>query len=349
MTTRLVKYIREEVPLQGINAVASNVGLDEKTIRNVYNESSRAYLNHRIDPKLKHLGIIRYRDGQRSASIIIDLVERSVVDVINGTRARDLERWLVAVPDRETIASVIVDPLRSYRRAVTKGVPGARIVTVPSLFDDIIADHIRRNVIKKLPIRRSSGLRLWFASEPGHSTRVRRMRDVIDARNPWVARAWRTKEEFKDINNAPTVAEANQRLDKWLMEMPEDIVRSSRSLVREILAWREALTFMDNEFRDTAVQLRKRLLWHVGRNGRPKNFNQIASRARYSGYVLDDRLRTCRCCLKVSRIDQGCGASTEHISSTKLARGHHNRLDRIRIICARCHSFFNDRNAGMAV
>ncbi|MQV86917.1 hypothetical protein GHK39_20575 [Sinorhizobium medicae] len=349
MTTRLVEYIREQVPLQGISAVASNAGLDEKTVRNVYNELSQAYLNHRIDPKLKHLGIVRYRDGRLSASVILDLVERSVVDVVNGTRARDLERWLLAVPHRETIKSVIMDPLRSYRRAVANAVPDAHIVTVPSLFDHIIAHHIHGNIIKKLPVRRSSGLRLWFASEPGQSIRVKRMREVIDARNPRVARAWRAKEGFKEIDNAPTVAEANQRLDKWLMEMPEDILRSSKTLVREILEWREPLTFLDNEFRDVAVQLRKRLLWHVGRNGRPRNFNQIASRAKSSGYALDERLRTCGCCLKVSRMDHDRGLAFEHIIPAVPVRGHHNMLDRSIIICARCHSSFDDRNAGMAV
>lgn len=349
MTTRLVEYIREQVPLQGINAVASNAGLDEKTIRNVYNELSRVHLNHRIDPKLKHLGIFRYRDGQITASIILDLVERSVVDVVNGTRARDLERWILAVPHRETIKSVIMDPLRSYRSAVAKTVPGARILTVPGLFDDIIADHIHRNIMKTLPVRRSSGLRLWFASEPSQSMMVKRMREVIDARNPRVARAWRVKEGFKELHSAPTIAEANQRLDKWLMEMPEDILRSSRPLVREILEWREPLTFLENGFRDVAVQLRQRLLWHVGRDGRPRNFNQIASRAKSSGYALDERLRTCECCLRVTRLDRDRGLECEGYIPAVPVRGHHNMLDRSVIICARCDSLLDDHNARMAV
>lgn len=175
------------------------------------------------------------------------------------------------------------------------------------------------------------------------------MREVIDARNPRVARAWHAKEGFKEIDNAPTVAEANQRLDKWLVEMPEDILRSSKTLVREILEWREPLTFLDNEFQDVAVQLRKRLLWYVGRNGGPRNFNQIASRAKSSGYALDERLRTCGCCLKVSRMDHDRGLAFEHIVPAVRVRGHYNMLDRSIIICARCHSSFDDRNAGMAV
>lgn len=349
MTTRLVEYICKQVPLQGINAVAANVGLDEKTIRNVHNELSRASLNRRIDPKLKHLGIVRYRDGRLSASVILDLVERSVVDVVNGTRARDLERWLLAVPHRDTIKSIIVDPLRPYRRAVAHAVPDAHIVTVPSLFDHIIADHIHRSIIKTLPVRRSSGLRLWFASESGQSMRVKRMREVIDARNPRVARAWRVKESFKEIDNAPNVAEANQRLDNWLMEMPEDIVRCSRPLIREVLEWREALTFLDNEFRYVAVQLRERLLWHIRRNGRPRDFNQLASRAKSSGYALDERLRTCGCCLRVARIDHDRGLACEQIIPAVPIRGHHNLLDRSVVICARCDSLLDDHNAGMAV
>lgn len=349
MTTRLVEYIREQVPLQGVNAVAASAGLNEKTIRNVYNESSRAYLSHRIDPTLKHLGIVRYRNGGLSASVIIDLVERSVVDVVKGTRARDVERWIQAIPHRDTIESVIMDPLRSYRTAVAKAVPRARIVTVPDLFQEVITDHIHRNILRTLPGSRSPGLSFWFATELSESTRTKRMREVVNERNPGLARAWHAKEGFRGIDNARTVPEADQRLDKWLLDLPNDVVRSSRTVIREIREWREPLTFLDNEFRKVIVQLRKRLVWHIGRNGRPRSFNQIASRAMSSGYALDDRLRTCRCCLKVSRMDQDRGLHAEFIVPAMLERGHHNKLDRSLVMCRRCSSLFEDHNTETAV
>ena len=348
MTSRLVSYIHDQVPTQGITAVAFNSGLDEKTIRNVYKESNSAYLSQRIHPNLKHLSIVRYRDQRLRASIIIDLVERSVVDVIPGTRARDIERWFVGVPQPETIESVIVDPLKSYRRAVANAAPIARLVTVPDLFDYRIAEHIQRDLSGKMPVRRSSGLRLWFYSEPFRSKRMKRMREVIEARNPAVARGWHAKDGFREIDNVATVAEAKRRLDEWVANLPADILRRSESLIRDMLEWREPLTLIDNPFRQAVVQMRKRLLWHIGKNGRPRNFKELASRVKSSGYALDDRLRTCGCCLKVSRLDLGRGLATEYISPAVLIRGHHNMLDRSIIICARCHSLFDDRDTGIA-
>lgn len=349
MTTRLVSYIHDQVPTQGITAVAFNSGLDEKTIRNVYKESNSAYLSQRIQPNLKHLSIVRYRDRRLCASIIIDLVERSVVDVVRGTRARDIERWFVGVPQPETIESVILDPLKSYRRAVAKAAPNARLVTVPDLFDDLIWEHIQRDLIGKMPVRRSSGLRLWFCREPFRSKRMKRMREAIEARNPAVARGWHAKDGFREIDNVVTVAEANRRLDEWVANLPADISRRSESLIRDMLEWREPLTLIDNPFRQAVVQMRKRLVWHMGRNGSPRSFSEVASRAKSSGYALDDRLRTCKCCMKVSRIDKDYGISLDHLIRRVLPHGHHNLLDRSVIMCARCHSTFNGRNIGMAV
>lgn len=349
MTSRLVSYIHNQVPMQGITAVALNTGLDEKTIRNVYRESNSTYLSRRIHPNLKHLSIIRYRNDRLRASIIIDLVERSVVDVVRGTSAKDLERWFAGIPQPATIESVIVDPLRSYRRAVANAAPVARLVTVPELFSDMIAEHIHGNIFGKRLARRSSGLRLWFSNEPFRSQRMQRMRETIEARNPGVARAWHAKEGFRVIDNVATVAEAHQRLDEWVSKLPDDIIRGSKSLIRNMLEWREPLTAIENPFRQKVVQMRKRLLWHMGRKGSPRSFKELASRAKSSGYALDDRLRTCTCCLEVSRIDKGYGIDLEHVALRVFPHSHRNLLDRSRIMCAECHSTFDGRNIKMAV
>lgn len=349
MTSRLVSYIHEQVPTQGITAVARNTGLDEKTIRNVFKDSNGAYLSRRVHPTLKHLSIVRYRDERLCASIIIDLVERSVVDVVRGTRARDLERWFAGIPQRETIESVIVDPLKSYRRAVINTAPIASLVTVPDLFDDRIAEHIQKDLIGKMPVRKSAGLRMWFSREPFRSRRMKRMREAMEARNPAVARAWHAKDGFREIDNVATDAEASRRLDEWAANLPDDILRRAKSLIRDMLEWREPLTLVDNPFRRAAVQMRKRLLWHIGRNGAPRNFSDVVCRAKSAGYALDDRLRTCRCCMKVWRIDKDYGIFAEHLVPSILPRGHGNGSDRFVMMCSECHSSFRNRNNRMAV
>lgn len=86
------------------------------------------------------------------------------------------------------------------------------------------------------------------------------MREAIELCNPAVGRGWHVKEGFKRIENAATVAEANQWLDEWVANLPQDIPRCSKSLVKDILEWREPLTSIDKLFRQEAVQMRKRLL-----------------------------------------------------------------------------------------
>lgn len=86
------------------------------------------------------------------------------------------------------------------------------------------------------------------------------MCEVIELCNPAVGRGWHVKEGFKRIENAATVTEANQWLDEWVANLPHDISRRSKSLVKDILEWREPLTSIDKPLQQEVVQMRKRLL-----------------------------------------------------------------------------------------
>ena len=121
-TKRLVEFIEKQSLKRTFVSISEDIGLDEKTIRNVF----RDYVNRlektvRFEtPKLlgiDEIHIIRPR------CVICNVYQRTIVDMLPNRNKDTVIRYLYQLPNREIVRYVCMDMWEPYRDAVAIALP----------------------------------------------------------------------------------------------------------------------------------------------------------------------------------------------------------------------------------
>jgi transposase len=100
-------------------------------VTRAFTEGARLALNEtQRAPRRLSLDEAHHRRGQELATVVSDLDQRCVIEVLNGCQRRVIERWLNALPAnvRAGIEVVSIDPSEAYRQAIRAALPHTRII-----------------------------------------------------------------------------------------------------------------------------------------------------------------------------------------------------------------------------
>lgn len=128
MTSRLVKYI-EKASMLGINTdVARDVGVDEHTVRRIF-ESYYQAEDAKYTPKApKVLGIDKLFLGKEYRAIFTNITEQTVIELLPSRTLKTVTHFLGNLEGRKDIQIVCTDMWGSYRTAVKSVLPHATMV-----------------------------------------------------------------------------------------------------------------------------------------------------------------------------------------------------------------------------
>lgn len=127
-TNRLVGYIENESLKRTFTSIADDVGVNEKTIRNIFRE----YIA-RLEASVEFitpewLGIDELTLMKRPRCIITNVKERSVIELMETRNKPEVAARIRSMEDRRRIRLVTMDMWQPYRDAVRTELPGAQIV-----------------------------------------------------------------------------------------------------------------------------------------------------------------------------------------------------------------------------
>jgi transposase len=193
----------------------------------------------------------------RWASAICDVARRSVIDVIEGRQAPDLEAWLVCQPEPwcEGVKVTVTDLHEPFRTALAAHLPNA--TAVADAFHVVgvgtrVVDRTRRRVQRETlghrghkgdPLYRSRKL-LTMAAERLDDRGEQRLRGLLAAGDPdgQVYEAWAVKEGLRDLYTlwgAPNLA--RRWLDALIADCRAGTGPEVRGMARTLVQWREAI------------------------------------------------------------------------------------------------------------
>jgi transposase len=204
----------------------------------------------------------QHRRGRELATVISDLDRRRVVEVLDGRSHRVVASHLRGLSERErsAIEVVSIDPYEPYRQAIRRELPGARIVA--DRFHlvrgaNTALDSVRRERQRTIGRRRPKGARrsgqsTWAPGlfrvrrllAKGHerlTERDRRRLCELFSVDPVIGAAWALKESFRAIYRAADRAEAEMRLDHFLVAVEHAVLPAFSSFAVGVRAWREEL------------------------------------------------------------------------------------------------------------
>ena len=293
MTERLVKWIGRQALEYTYAEVAKQVGVDEKTVRNVFD----AYVLE-LEKQFQRetpvwLGIDEIKLG-RFRAIFTNIQGRTLVDMLPDRYGTSIEAFLRSLPDKAKVTHVAMDMWRPYRIAVSKELPQARIVVdkfhvvskANAAFETV------RRTLDKTDKKHALGLKR------SHKLFAKRAADLDDAQYltvsgwlnsfPLLSSAYDLKERLYAIYEVQTKEEAWGEYLHWESTIPPELDKAFRPVKTAFRNWQEYILnyFDDVRITNAFTESFNAKVRGVYRDGRGYTFERLRAKV-----LFTDRLQ----------------------------------------------------------
>jgi transposase len=289
MTLRLVEWIKRESVKRTFADVAREVGVDEKTIRNLFHEHVEE-LAKQFDPvKPKWVGMDEIHLIRKPRAIITNLEMRTVVEMLPDRDKASLETYFAKwdYPTRSRVELVAMDMWKPYRDVARKAFPNAvlvvdkfHVVKTANYCMDVIRKEVKGELLPadKRSLRRD---RFILLKRPKELTMKEQLfMDMWLASFPDLGEAYRLKEEFFAVYDSMTRSIAEARYEAWLASIPAGKVKTAfKPLTTLMRNWRkEIFEYFDHRQTNAPTEALNGLVRHAHQAGRGYSFEAIRAK-----------------------------------------------------------------------
>lgn len=303
VTRRLLRYVCKHVFNETFASLARQVGLDEKTIRNIC-EDHVAELQATIrfqTPRVLGMDELKIVGAYRA--IITNIEKRCLFDMLPTRSKEDLLRYFQALPDKDQVEWVTMDMYRVYRDVASQVLPKARIVVdrfhIERMATEVI-EQIRKRVRKELPERERLKLKdeRFLLLKRQHDLKpeqFERLRAWFD-KFPVLSEAHALKEGFLSIwDQNKTRADAEQAWQKWRVNVSPELRPNFKALITAMSNWHdEIFNYFESSMTNAYTESSNNLTRVANRMGRGYSFEVIRARMLYNNLARKQGLGVVR-------------------------------------------------------
>ena len=290
MTERLAKWIGRQSIEYTYAEIAKQVKVDEKTVRNIFDEYVAVLAKGYQRETPIWLGIDEIK-LKRFRAIFTNLHGRSLIDMLPNRYVSTVTAFLASLPDNKRITHVAIDMWAGYRRAVQEALPNAKIVV--DKFHVLMKANMAFEAVRRKIARESSngaGLGLKRA----HKLFDMRAKDLTDEQYltvsgwlntfPLLAAAYDLKERLYAIYDVTTPEEAWGEYLHWESTIPNELVKPYRVVKTAFRNWRPYILnyFDDQRVTNAFTESFNAKVRAVYRNGRGYTFERLRAKVLYT-------------------------------------------------------------------
>jgi transposase len=294
MTRRLARYIEEQSVRRTFTSIADEVGVDEKTVRNLF----RAYVE-RLDAEVifetpERMGMDEVHLLKKPRAVFTNLTEATIIAVLPERTKKVVLAHLKTIPDREKVKVVTMDMWKPYADSVRETMPGAAIVV--DKFHVVRMASVAMEVVRKA---QRGALEAKFRRKLMHDRFVllRRTKDLDDeqkatmegwfAQFPKLKQAYELKESFYGLWDIPQKADAQTAYSEWERSITDtELLTAYRPLLTAMLNWRsEIFAYWDHRATNALTESLNGVAKSVQRAGRGYSFDAIRAKMLYSKHL----------------------------------------------------------------
>lgn len=298
-TRRLVEYVERESVKRTFVSIAQEVGLDEKSVRNIFRDYVARLEENATYETPEWLGIDELHLMKKPRAILTNIKDSTVIDMLETrTKAVVLAR-LMRMPNRPRVRYVTMDMWGPYRDAVRGALPNAKIII--DKFHvvrqaNVSLEGIRKELRGKLTTSQRRGLM------HDRFVLLKRERDLEDddrlvleswTRNyPQLAAAYELKESFFGIYDATNSIAAEELYKAWLKRVSADLLWAFQPIIMSWDNWHyEILNYFDAEARLTNAytEAANGLVKLANRAGRGYSFEAIRAKVLFNSGAAKER------------------------------------------------------------
>jgi len=294
VTNRLIDWIQEASLEKTFTSVADDIGVDEKTVRNIFNDYVTE-LEEQTDFRTpKWLGIDEVHLLKNYRCVITDVKDKSVIDILRKRNKDVVISYLSKLQDNDKIELVAMDMWNPYKSAVNSVIPHAKIV-----IDKFHVVKLANEALEKI---RKANRENVSANERRQLMRdryvlLKRRKDLNDFDDqiklqvwtdkfPLLGQAYELKEQFFDIYEANSVNEAYELYQFWLSNVPTELMIYFEDLIKAVNNWEEEIfNYFNSPITNAYTESLNRLIKTMNHVGRGYSFEALRAKILFTqGY-----------------------------------------------------------------
>jgi len=194
--------------------------------RNIHNAVKRGLKGRPDNHYFEYLSIIdekSFKKGHKYVTVLSDPLSGVVVDVSENrddTACRQVLNRAIKPEHRDKVKTVSMDMWKSFMNATKDHLPNAEVVHdrfhLAKYLNDAV-DKVRRRAVRQNEELKNT--KYIFLKNPENQTEKQRVKfESIAAANHEVSRAWRVKENFRDIFGCESLDEASSLVNQWIRD-----------------------------------------------------------------------------------------------------------------------------------
>lgn len=295
-TKRLIGYIQRESLNETFVDLADRIGLDEKTIRNIFGD----YVNERESNRKvvlpSYIGIDEVHLIGKPRCVITNLENNSIIDMLPNRDMKTLDNYFAPL-NRSNIKWVAMDMWTGYKSFVYNNTRHGKIV-IDKFHVVKMADYAMEQIRKKLrgdlsdsDRKKLMRSRFLLLRRKALDNKGQQQLNNWLSRFPALASAYFLKEFFYDIYDAETKDEAIKRFNEWKTMITDDVAFAFNPLTNMVHNWyAEIFNYWECPCRLTNAYTESlnSVIRFVDRKGRGYSFDVLRAKMLYADKSLPE-------------------------------------------------------------
>lgn len=288
-TRRLVTYIRQHCLRRTFADLAREVGLDDQTIRNVFDDHvAQLKATTRFETP-RFLGLDEIKVIGRSRAVVTNVEQNTLYDILLDRNKTTLVAYFRQLPEREKVEVLTMDMWSVYAQVALTCFPGVPIVVdrfhVERMANDAL-EKVRKAVRKGLTTRHRLKLKndrhlLLTGFDRLSAAQQDTCRAWFEV-YPLLGQAHAAKEGFAQVHRQRNRADAERVFDQWHARLPESVLPYFRELVQAVSTRRrDVFNFFEYPITNAYTESINNLIKLENRMGRGYSFEVLRARMLY--------------------------------------------------------------------
>ncbi|NLY17023.1 MAG: ISL3 family transposase [Gammaproteobacteria bacterium] len=291
MTSRLKEHIQKKAMRETFAVVARETGLDEKTIRHVFDDyvSEKAQSMPFVTPRI--LGIDELKLVGSFRCILTNIEHNTVFDMLPSRKKDSVREYLKNLPDKDNVEQITMDMWRPYKDAVNAELPG-RIIVIDKFHTVRIANEsleasrkaIRASLERKDRLKLKNERFVLLKRRNSLSDEETEKLQKWSAWYPELGLAYDAKEAFFCLFDQGLDSKtAKEALIDWQSGIDPSIERHFEPLTKALNNWMpEILNGFDYPITNAYTESINRLAKDLQRMGRGYSFDVVRAKMLYN-------------------------------------------------------------------
>lgn len=295
-TKRLLSYIEKQSLKRTFVSISEDVGLNEKTIRNIF----RDYIN-RLEKTLRFetptwLGIDEIHII-KPRCVLTNIEERTLLDVLPNRNKETVVGYLSRLPNKGRIQYVTMDMWQPYRDAVRAVLPKATIIVdkfhVVRMANQAL-ETIRKQLREGLTAKQRRGLmhdRFILLKRHKELTEMDKITlDLWTKNHPSLGIAYDLKESYFDIWDTDSRQMAYLKYHDWKAKIPKELQPAFEPLTKAMANWeQEIFAYFDHRITNAYTESLNSLIRVMNRLGRGYSFEALRAKMLFTEGLAKER------------------------------------------------------------